>query len=328
MFTFREIDEADAKMILDWRTSPRVAKYMETEFKNSLKEQQQWILYCRQQFNFYHWIIMYEELPIGYLSLNDYCPEGRTTSWGFYIGEEEHAGLGGLVPPFFYRFCFTELGIERIDAQMLHFNSSVIELHRLHGYQFTPERDHTINKNGTELLLISMSLQKSDFEAGKFFRFRANFPTSLWNRDRGFNESSNIVFEKITGSEEQILFLHQLLSGREHTISHKRLPDMATHREFVTNNPYREWWIVRFKNNVIGSVYLTKENAIGLNLTTSNPDMYVRIINKVKIAYRPLPEIPSVRPNYFFVNVAPENLTFLRGLKKMSAIHTQNSYRI
>ena len=178
MFTFREIQEADAKMILCWRTSPRVSKYMKTQVANDLKEQEQWIRTSRNQTNFYHWLIISQGQPIGYLSLSDYCPIGRTTSWGFYIGEEEHKGLGGLVPPFFYNFCFTELGIKQINAEMLYFNTSVIELHRLHGYDFTPKRDRVIINNGKKLLLVSMSLQKAHFEAGTVSYTHLTLPTT------------------------------------------------------------------------------------------------------------------------------------------------------
>ena len=56
------------------------------------------------------------------------------------MGDEEKVRLGGLVPPFFYSFCFEKLGLERIYAEMLYFNTAVIDLHRLHGYEFCPER--------------------------------------------------------------------------------------------------------------------------------------------------------------------------------------------
>ena len=52
MFTFREIQTEDAKMILDWRTSKRVAKYMKTEVNHGVSEQEEWILNCRKRVDF------------------------------------------------------------------------------------------------------------------------------------------------------------------------------------------------------------------------------------------------------------------------------------
>jgi RimJ/RimL family protein N-acetyltransferase len=65
MFTFREIETSDAEMILNWRTSPRVAKYMKTEVDHGVLEQEQWIKSCRERPDFYHWLIVHQEKPIG-----------------------------------------------------------------------------------------------------------------------------------------------------------------------------------------------------------------------------------------------------------------------
>jgi hypothetical protein len=70
------------------------------------------------------------------------------------------------------------------------------------------------------------------------------------------------------------------------------------------------------------------ENAVGINLMTGHTDLYAQLIEKVRSDHDPLPEIPSVRPKYFFINVSPKNLGLLNGLEKVNAMHTQESYRI
>jgi len=39
MFIFREINPADAKLILDWRTSKRVTEFMNTDVQYDLEAQ-------------------------------------------------------------------------------------------------------------------------------------------------------------------------------------------------------------------------------------------------------------------------------------------------
>lgn len=327
MFTFREIETADAQMILDWRTSRRVAKYLKTEFDHGLEDQEQWIISCRERDNFYHWLIVYQEQPIGYISISDYNPSAKTTSWGFYIGEEKHTGLGGLVAPFFYRFCFSELGIERIDAEMLYYNTKVIDLHQLHGYDFAPERDRIVKKQGKGVLLIAMSLERYRFEDSKFARFTAKFPTQKWNA-KNLTPGSKIILNQVTGTDEQIKSLYRLLEKRTFSISHDEMPDFHTHEEFVKNHPYRNWWLVKRDGNDIGSVYLSLDNALGINLLTIDAEIFCQIIQQVKTDYEPLPAKPSVRPGFFHVNVAPENSVLKLALADIGAKHTQNSYRI
>ena len=327
MFTFREIETEDAQMILDWRTSPRVAKYLKTEVDHGVEDQKQWIISCRERASFYHWLIVYQAQPIGYISISEYNSITKTASWGFYIGEEEHFGLGGLVPPFFYSFCFTELGIERIDAEMLYFNTKVIDLHQLHGYEFAPERDRILRKNGKSILLVAMSLEKCSFENSKFARFSAKFPIRKWNAINS-DHGAEIIFNEVTATEEQIKSLYKLLGMRTYSISHREMPSFKTHENFVKNHPYRKWWLVKSDDENIGSVYLSKDNAIGMNLVTEDSDMFCKIVHKVKKENEPLPAIPSVRPNFFFINVAPKNNALHIALADLGAKHTQDTFRI
>ena len=327
MFTFREIETSDAEMILNWRTSPEIAKYMKTEVDHGILEQEQWIISCRERPDFYHWLIVHQEKPIGYISISEYNPVVKTASWGFYIGEGEHAGLGGLVPPFFYHFCFSELGIERIDAEMLYFNTSVIDLHQLHGYEFTPERDRILKRQGKGILLVAMSLSKFQFEEGKFNRFSADFPITQWHgRSKSLPEEFSL--EEVTGTEGQIEALYQLLERREHSISHEEMPSLETHQQFVKKHPYRKWWMVKIGEEWNGTVYLTQENSVGINLQTNDSRLLCKIIQQVRSENEPLPAIPSVRPGFFYVNAARQNTLLQNALHELGAKHTQNSFRI
>ena len=327
MFTFREIETSDAEMILNWRTSPEIAKYMKTEVDHGVLEQEQWIISSRDRADFYHWLIVHQEKPIGYISISEYNPVVKTASWGFYIGEGEHAGLGGLVPPFFYRFCFSELGIERIDAEMLYFNTSVIDLHQLHGYEFTPEHDRILKRQEKRILLVAMSLSKFQFEEGKFNRFSADFPITQWH-GRSKSSPEEFSLEEVTGTEGQIEALYQLLERREHSISHEEMPSLETHQQFVKKHPYRKWWMVKIGEEWNGTVYLTQENSVGINLQTNDSRLLCKIIQQVRSENEPLPAIPSVRPGFFYVNAASQNTLLQNALHDLGAKHTQNSFRI
>jgi hypothetical protein len=327
--SFREIEPEDAEMILHWRTSPRVAKFMKTVVDHGVDEQKRWILNCRKRPDFYHWLIRDQGEDIGYVSLSEYDPINKTASWGFYVGDDERVRLGGWVPPPFYHFCFTHLGIERLDAEMLYFNTSVIDLHRLHGYSFAPQRDRILNKAGKDFLLVAMSLEKEIFMMGRFARFQADFPTDHWKPE--LEESIGIAdlrFEEVSGAPEQIEILLELLRKRKHSISHERIPAPEDHAEFVAKHPYRIWWLVRAEERVIGAAYLTKENALGIHLMTDDPKTYQKVIEKICRENQPLPAIPSIRPGFLYANVAPDNLTLNQALLNLGAEQTQSSFRL
>ena len=315
-------------MILKWRKSPRVAKRMNTVIDHGVEEQEKWILACRERADFYHWLIRDHGDDVGYLSLDGYDPGEKTASWGFYVGEEERVGLGGLVPPPFYNFCFGKLGIERLDAEVLYFNTEVIDLHRLHGYRFTPQRDRILTKGPKKMLLVSMSLDRNTFLEGRFARFQAEFPTRLWNPSTESPSTPSLRFEKVEGTPEQVEVLLDLLRNRRHPISHHEAPSPEEHKRFVTSHPYRIWWIVRDGASPIGAAYLTKENSVGINLTKDDSGLYLEVIEKIRAENQPLPEIPSMRPGFLFLNVAPGNRSLTHALEKLGAVKTQSSFRI
>jgi RimJ/RimL family protein N-acetyltransferase len=328
MFTFREIEKTDAQMILSWRTSNRVSKYMNTPVNHGVEDQEQWIISSRTRSDFYHWLIVFQEKPIGYISLNEFDREAKTTSWGFYIGEEEEAGLGGLVSPYFYNFCFDALGVKKVNAEILYFNTRVIELHLLHGYEFTPERDRLLTKKGKDILQVAMSLDKARFKKSKFARFQSEFPISYWQPKKETGKNKTISFEKITGTNEQIAALFKLLENRQYTISHDELTSLEQHTDFVQNHPYRNWWMVQSDGQNIGSVYLTNDNAVGINLQTEDSAIFQQVITQVLERNNPLPGDPSVRPDFFYTNVAPGNSALQNALANLGAKYTQKSFRI
>jgi len=66
-------------------------------------------------------------------------------------------------------------------------------------------------------------------------------------------------------------FLYNLLKERESNvnISHKKMPTYTQHTKFVSSNPYFRWYIVEYNGKKSGSIYLSKNNEIGIFLKNS-----------------------------------------------------------
>jgi RimJ/RimL family protein N-acetyltransferase len=61
-------------------------------------------------------------------------------------------------------------------------------------------------------------------------------------------------------------FLYDLLLEREpyQNISHNRMPSFDQHRTFVELNPYKYWYLIYANDVPVGSIYLSKQNEIGI----------------------------------------------------------------
>lgn len=61
-------------------------------------------------------------------------------------------------------------------------------------------------------------------------------------------------------------FLYELLGERKpwQNISHKKMPSYKKHKAFVKSKPYKSWYVIKEGEYYIGSVYLGKQNNIGI----------------------------------------------------------------
>ena len=82
-------------------------------------------------------------------------------------------------------------------------------------------------------------------------------------------DSAGISIKPIEIKDNRFLF--QLLSERKlnENISHKKMPSYLQHVEFVASKPYKKWHIIYDKNKKIGSIYISKQNEIGLFFKTN-----------------------------------------------------------
>ncbi|MCV0366645.1 GNAT family N-acetyltransferase [Nitrosopumilus sp.] len=78
---------------------------------------------------------------------------------------------------------------------------------------------------------------------------------------------NNVISVKLKSvKKSDCEFLYDLLKERDPraNISHKKMPSFTQHVKFVMSKPYSKWYIIEAFQNPVGSVYLTKDNEIGI----------------------------------------------------------------
>lgn len=135
-----------------------------------------------------------------------------------------------------------------------------------------------------------------------------------------------IAVEKENADHAKILY--DLLGSREHSISHQSMPLYEEHVSFVSNHPYRAWFLIRNGGDDIGSIYVTDQNTIGIpNLKDENRVLPIAI-KYIQDHFDPLPPVASVRPAQFVMNVPTHNDTLKTAIEKMGGEMIQVTYRI
>ena len=80
--------------------------------------------------------------------------------------------------------------------------------------------------------------------------------------------NSNVELKQVTKNDA--LFLYELLKNKDPNanISHKKMPSYDEHVEFVMSKPYTNRYIIEYDKKNVGSIYLSKQDEIGISINT------------------------------------------------------------
>jgi RimJ/RimL family protein N-acetyltransferase len=131
----------------------------------------------------------------------------------------------------------------------------------------------------------------------------------------------DIQLKKITESDHR--FLYTLLRERnpKANISHKKMPTYEEHKKFVMSKPYSRWYIIKYENKSAGSVYLTKQNEIGIFI---KKEFQNKGIGKVALQLL-IEKNPRSR---YLANVSPKNLKSIEFFEKNGFNLIQYTYEM
>jgi hypothetical protein len=137
-----------------------------------------------------------------------------------------------------------------------------------------------------------------------------------------------ISLTRVLKKPSQIKKLYKLLNKRQYSISNSKKPSFSEHTRFVKAHPYRVWYLIEVDNIEIGSIYIKRDNSIGINLLDEHNTLVPAILQELILRWKPLKLIPSVRPAGFYINVPSANSTLQQEIQKMGGKHIQNTYTI
>jgi RimJ/RimL family protein N-acetyltransferase len=132
---------------------------------------------------------------------------------------------------------------------------------------------------------------------------------------------SQIKFKTILKSNWP--FLYDLLKERNSNvnISHKKMPSYSQHVKFVMSKPYSKWYIIQQNDQSIGSIYLSKQNEIGIFL--------IKTMHRKKIGQIALKMMMEKHPRKrFLANINPKNKKSIKFFIKNDFKLIQYTYEI
>jgi len=176
MLKFLKIKEEHLELILDWRTSPDVTRYMFTDIERSMDNQKKWHQKIQTDETSQYWVISYQDKPIGMVYLSNIDFSNKQCTWGYYIGEASSRMLGGIIPPYLFNYVFHEMGFSKICAEIMEGNENAIKLNEMFGFKLIERRENNIHKYDEDHDVFVYELLGSAWNAsGKYKKFTAEF---------------------------------------------------------------------------------------------------------------------------------------------------------
>ena len=133
-YSLRVMVEEDLLRVLSWRNTPDVRRFMYTKHEISIKEHSDWFSRINSDPSRHALIFEIDGIPSGFVNIHENLP-GGVASWGFYVSPESARGTGHKLGVTTIDYAFNELGLHKLNAEALGYNSKSIRFHEKLGFK-------------------------------------------------------------------------------------------------------------------------------------------------------------------------------------------------
>lgn len=178
--TLRNITEEDLELIMKWRMSDEVTRYMNTNPKLTLEGQKKWLQSVRENSDVRYWLILVDGQPAGVINLTGLNKPDGNLGWAYYIGEKKLRGIKTALAleMNLYDYALVTLGKNSVYSDVFSLNTGVIQLHKLCGCEVLGERKGAVVKEGVSYDVTDMLMTADNW---KKLRTAKKYERIEWN---------------------------------------------------------------------------------------------------------------------------------------------------
>lgn len=143
------VRESDLERLMDWRTRPYITEFMNTDPILTMQSQLEWYSSLKNNPSQVNWVINFEAVPVGLISLLNIDRVNHRCSWGYYIAERDYRSLrlATFLEWNLYDYVFDFLGLHKLCYETFTENAWVVKLHAMCGSKEEGIMRHHIFKN-------------------------------------------------------------------------------------------------------------------------------------------------------------------------------------
>jgi UDP-4-amino-4,6-dideoxy-N-acetyl-beta-L-altrosamine N-acetyltransferase len=174
-----DVKEHDLELIRNWRNSEEVSRYMYTSNQITSEQQLAWFSKIQNDPTQKYWLIEYDNIKLGLVSIYNIKQDFKHCSWAFYLGNTEvrGAGIGSKVEYTILNYVFETMKFNKLMCEVFSFNEKVIQMHKKFGFQQEGFFREHILKDGKYFDVVALAILKSQWDLSK-----GKIKESIYNR--------------------------------------------------------------------------------------------------------------------------------------------------
>jgi UDP-4-amino-4,6-dideoxy-N-acetyl-beta-L-altrosamine N-acetyltransferase len=125
--------------------------------------------------------------PIGFASVNNIDAKHKKASWAFYLDEDfQGLGLGAVIEFNIINYCFDDLGLDKLNCEVIEGNTATLKLHSKFLFQNEGFIRENIIKEGKRLGVYLLGITRNEWRAARaeierkygalFSKYQLSFP--------------------------------------------------------------------------------------------------------------------------------------------------------
>ena len=161
----RQIREDDLEIIMTWRMSPEITKYMCSDPRLTMEDQKKWYERIKNEDNSFYWIYEYQNDPVGLVSLVGWDKGNSIIHSGAYIADHSARGLNNIIEMNMnhFAYAFEKIGVHRLAIEIMSNNIGQIRWVQRFGAIKEGVLRQAIQKNGEYYDLYLFSILSSEW---------------------------------------------------------------------------------------------------------------------------------------------------------------------
>jgi UDP-4-amino-4,6-dideoxy-N-acetyl-beta-L-altrosamine N-acetyltransferase len=161
-----EQDDDAIERIRTLRNAPGVRMYMYNDHEISREEHVAWVARLRGTNTERVYAVLVQGKVEGLVALNAINHAQKRADWAFYLSEDmQGKGVGGVVEFKLLDLAFGEMGLEKLNCEVLACNPRVIEMHQKFGFTLEGTRRANVIKNGERMDVALLGILPQEWQA-------------------------------------------------------------------------------------------------------------------------------------------------------------------